>query len=47
MKKEHWIIDIGDISDYAIIYDNYFHDLLLEKHGNVLYFHYLFLKNIN
>lgn len=38
MEKEHWIIDIGDISDYAIIYDNYFHDLLLEKHGNVLYF---------
>lgn len=38
MEKENWIIDIGDISQYASIYDNYFHDLLLEIRENSLIF---------
>ena len=38
MKEHNNIIDIGDISDIVTIYDNYFHDLLLEKRDNTLLF---------
>lgn len=38
MKKNNNIIDIGSIEDIVTIYDNYFHDLLLEKRGNTLLF---------
>lgn len=38
MKKNNNIIDIGSIEDITSIYDNYFHDLLLEKRGNTILF---------
>lgn len=38
MKTNNNIIDIGSIEDIVSIYDNYFHDLLLEKRDNTLLF---------
>ena len=38
MKEHNNIINVGDISDIVTIYDNYFHDLLLEKRDNTLLF---------
>ena len=38
MNKNNNIIEIGDIRDIVTIYDNYFHDLLIEKRDNSLLF---------
>lgn len=38
MQKNNNIIDIGNIADNVEIYDNYFHDLLIEKNGNTILF---------
>lgn len=38
MQKNNNIIDIGSIEDIVSIYDNYFHDLLLEKKENTMFF---------
>ena len=38
MKKHNNIVDIGNIEDLVTIYDNYFHDLLVEKRGNTILF---------
>lgn len=38
MKNHKNIIDIGNIEDLVTIYDNYFHDLLIEKRGNTILF---------
>ena len=38
MKEHNNVIDIGKIDDLVTIYDYYFHDLLIEKRGNTIYF---------
>lgn len=38
MKKNNNIVDIGNIEDIVTIYDNYFHDLPIEKRGNAILF---------
>lgn len=38
MNSNNNIIDIGPIEDIVSLYDNYFHDLLIEKQGNTILF---------
>ena len=38
MEENNNIIDIGNIQELVTIYDNYYHDLLIEKRGNALLF---------